>query len=88
MDEIDGQAFIAMEYIQGLSLKQRLEKGPLEIDEAKDIALKVAEGLNEAHDKGIVHRDIKPANIMLTEKGQAKITDFGLAKLSGGADLT
>ena len=88
IDEHQGQTFIAMEYIQGRSLKQRLEKGPLGIDEAKDIAMQVAEGLKEAHDKGIVHRDIKPANIMLTEKGQAKITDFGLAKLSGGVDLT
>jgi serine/threonine protein kinase len=88
IDEHEGQTFIAMEYIQGHSLKQGLEDGPLEIDEAKDIALQVAEGLKEAHDKGIVHRDIKPANIMLTDKGQAKITDFGLAKLSGGADLT
>ncbi|MGB2908031.1 MAG: protein kinase [Candidatus Aminicenantaceae bacterium] len=88
VDEDEGQIFIAMEYIQGLSLKQRLEEGPLVIDEAKDLALQVAEGLKEAHDKGIVHRDIKPANIMLTEKGQAKITDFGLAKLTCGADLT
>jgi len=77
-----------MEYINGQSLKQRLEEVPLAIDEAKDIAVQVAEGLKEAHDKKIVHRDIKPANIMLTEKGQAKITDFGLAKLMGGADLT
>ncbi|MFC2142316.1 protein kinase, partial [Acidobacteriota bacterium] len=88
IDEHQGQTFIAMEYIQGQSLKQRLEVDPLEIDEAKDFIIQVAEGLKEAHDKGIVHRDIKPANIMITEKGQAKITDFGLAKLSGGADLT
>jgi len=88
IDEHQGQTFISMEYIQGHSLKQKLEEGPLKIDEAKDMALQVAEGLKEAHDKGIVHRDIKPANIMLTEKGQVKITDFGLAKLSGGADLT
>jgi serine/threonine protein kinase len=88
IDEHQSQTFIAMEYIQGHSLKKKLEDGPLEIDEAKDIALQVAEGLREAHEKGIVHRDIKPANIMLNEKGQAKITDFGLAKLSGGADLT
>ncbi len=88
VDEIDGQTFIAMSYIQGQNLKDKLKKGPLDIDKAKDIALQVAEGLKEAHEKGIIHRDIKPANIMLTEKVQAKITDFGLAKLSWGVDLT
>ncbi len=88
VDEADGQTFIAMSYIEGQSLKDKLKEGPLNVDEAKDIALQVAEGLKEAHEKGIVHRDIKPANIMLTEKGQAKITDFGLAKLSWGVDLT
>jgi serine/threonine protein kinase/tetratricopeptide (TPR) repeat protein len=88
IDEHQSQTFIAMEFIQGESLKKRLAEGPLEKDEAKNLAIQVAEGLKEAHGKGIVHRDIKPANIMLTEKGQAKITDFGLAKLSWGADLT
>jgi len=88
IDESDGQTFIAMSFIEGQSLKDKLKDGPLSIDEAKDIAIQVAEGLREAHDKGIVHRDIKPANIMLTAKGQAKITDFGLAKLSWGVDLT
>jgi serine/threonine protein kinase len=88
VDEADGQTFIAMSYIEGHSLKDKLKDGPLDVDEAKDIALQVAEGLKDAHEKGIVHRDIKPANIMLTKKGQGKITDFGLAKLSWGADLT
>jgi serine/threonine protein kinase/lipopolysaccharide biosynthesis regulator YciM len=88
VDEAEGQAFIAMSYIEGQSLKDKLREGPLDVDEAKDIAIQVAEGLKEAHEKGIVHRDIKPANIMLTKKGQAKITDFGLAKLSWGVDLT
>ena len=88
VDEADGQTFIAMSYTEGKSLKDKLREGPLDIDEAKDITLQVAEGLKEAHEKGIVHRDIKPANIMLTKKGQAKITDFGLAKLSWGVDLT
>jgi serine/threonine protein kinase/tetratricopeptide (TPR) repeat protein len=88
VDEADGQTYIAMSYIEGQSLKDKLKEGLLSIDEAKEIALQVAEGLKEAHEKGIVHRDIKPANIMLTKKGQAKITDFGLAKLSWGLDLT
>jgi serine/threonine protein kinase len=88
IDEADNQTFISMEYIKGQSLKDKLKEGPLSIDEAKDIALQVAAGLDKAHKKGIVHRDIKPANIMINDEGQAKITDFGLAKLSWGADLT
>jgi len=88
IDEAEGKTFIAMAYIDGQSLKEKIEAGPLEMDDAVDIALQVAEGLKEAHDKGITHRDIKPANIMLTEKGQAKIMDFGLAKLEWGVDLT
>ena len=88
VDETDGQTFISMSYIQGQNLKDKLKEGPLDIDKAKNTALQVAEGLKEAHEKGIIHRDIKPANIMLTEKGRAKITDFGLAKLTGGVDLT
>jgi len=88
VDEVDGQTFIVMLYVEGHSLKDKLKSEPLEMDEAKDIAIQVAKGLKEAHEKGIIHRDIKPANIMLTEKGRAKITDFGLAKLTWGADLT
>jgi len=88
IDDAEEQTFISMEYIDGQSLKDKLKDGPLDVEEAKDITLQVAEGLKEAHEKGIVHRDIKPANIMLTKKGHAKITDFGLAKLSWGADLT
>ena len=88
VNDFEGKNFIVMSYIEGQSLKDRLEDGPLEIDEAKDIIFQAAEGLKEAHEKGVVHRDIKPANIMLTKKGQVKITDFGLAKLSWGADLT
>ncbi len=88
VDESYEQTYIAMEYVKGQSLKDKLEEGPLNINEAKEIALQVAEGLKAAHEKGIVHRDIKPSNILLAEKGQAKITDFGLAKFSGGVDLT
>lgn len=82
VDESDDQNFIAVEFIEGQTLKDKIEAGPLAVDEAIDIASQVAEGLGEAHKKGIVHRDIKPANIMLTENGQAKIMDLGLAKLS------
>lgn len=88
IDEADGQYFITMEYIKGRSLKERIESGPLDVDEAVDIATRVAEGLQEAHEKGIIHRDIKSDNIMITEKGQAKIMDFGLAKLAGQVGLT
>ncbi|MHC4743304.1 MAG: serine/threonine protein kinase, partial [Planctomycetota bacterium] len=88
IDEIDDQTFIAMSYIEGHSLAERIESGPLEPHEAVRIAIQVAEGLQKAHRKGIVHRDIKPANIMLTDDGQAKILDFGLAKLADRTRLT
>jgi len=88
IDESKGQTFISMAYIKGQTLKDKLEFGPLEIQDAQGIILQIAKGLHEAHQNGIVHRDIKPGNIMLTEKGQAKITDFGLAKLERGADIT
>jgi serine/threonine protein kinase/Tfp pilus assembly protein PilF len=88
VDEHDGQAYIAMAYIDGESLKARIAHSPLKIEEALDIAVQVAKGLEEAHRKGIIHRDIKPANIMLTSNGQAKIMDFGLARVESAGDLT
>jgi len=88
VDEVRGQSFIVMAYIQGLSLKDKIATSFLEVEDALGIAIQVAEGLAEAHSRGVIHRDIKPGNIMLTEKGQAKIMDFGLAKLEGKADLT
>jgi serine/threonine protein kinase/Tfp pilus assembly protein PilF len=84
----DGQMFIAMAYYDGETLKDKIKKGPLKLDEALDIAIQVAEGLNKAHKKDIVHRDIKAANIMMTNDGVAKIVDFGLAKLKGQTKLT
>jgi non-specific serine/threonine protein kinase len=86
--EADGTTFIAMPCIRGQSLKDRIAGGPLPLEEALDIAVQVAGGLREAHERGIVHRDIKPANIMLTAKGQAKIMDFGLAKPTGAGEAT
>jgi serine/threonine protein kinase len=81
--------FIAMEFIEGQSLREKIEAGPLKIDEAIKFATQIAEGLQAAHEKGITHRDIKSANIMITEKNQVKIMDFGLAKLArGGTMLT
>ncbi len=88
IDEAEGHTCIAMAYVKGRSLKEKMAAGPLEWEEALGVISQVAEGLRAAHKKGITHRDIKPANIMLTEEGLAKIMDFGLAKLSWGADLT
>ncbi len=88
VDESEAQTFIAMAYIEGQTLKGKIAKSPLAAKEAVNIATQAAEGLREAHQKGIIHRDIKPANIMLTKKGQAKIMDFGLARLEWGVDLT
>ncbi len=84
----DGQMFIAMACYEGESLKDRIERGPLRLDEAVNIAIQIAQGLARAHEEDIVHRDIKPANVMITNRGEVKIVDFGLAKLSGRTKLT
>ena len=88
IDEADGRLFMAMELVEGESLKSRIERGPLPIEEAIGIALQAARGLDAAHRKGIVHRDVKPANLMVQPDGLVKIMDFGLAKLSGRTVLT
>jgi dienelactone hydrolase len=80
--------YIAMEFVEGQTLRDLLRRGPMKPEEALQIALQIAAGLGEAHHKGIVHRDIKSANIMVTAKGQAKVMDFGLAKLRGGSSIT
>jgi len=88
IDKFHGQTFIAMEYIEGESLKEKIEKGPLKIEEAIGIAIQISQGLNKAHEQGIIHRDIKSANILISKDNVVKITDFGLAKLSGRTQLT
>jgi serine/threonine protein kinase len=79
----DGQLYICMGYYQGVSLKDKIKDERLKIEESIDIVIQVAKGLQAAHEKGIVHRDIKPGNILITDNGEVKIVDFGLAKLTG-----
>ena len=79
-----GQSFIAMELLEGESLNTKLGSGPLPLERWLDVGIQLADALDAAHSKGIVHRDIKPANIFLTQRGQVKVLDFGLAKLTGG----
>src|SRR5438552_6832252 len=86
--QVDGKHFIATEYIQGETLRQRMVRNSLKVGEALDIASQVAGALAAAHEAGIVHRDIKPENVMLRRDGYAKVLDFGLAKLAEWSGAT
>jgi serine/threonine protein kinase len=88
IDEVEGRALLAMACLEGQTLKQKIAERPLPLQEALDIALQISQGLQAAHERGVVHRDIKPANIMVTPQGQVKIMDFGLAQFSDRTKLT
>lgn len=79
-DQSDGQWFLAMELIEGEDLSTRIKRGPLPVEEALEVCKQIAEALEVVHEKGIIHRDLKPGNLKLTEDGQVKVLDFGLAK--------
>ena len=90
IDEADGRTFIVMAFLEGRPLSEKIAEGPLKLPEALSTAIQIAEGLEAAHEKGIVHRDIKPDNVMLMagSRGLLKIMDFGLAQLAGSSKLT
>src|SRR5215470_5384933 len=83
LEEVDGQRYLVLEFVDGETLAQRLKRGALPVDEAIEVCRQIAAGVEAAHESGVVHRDLKPGNVMLTPSGGVKVLDFGLAK--GGA---
>ena len=88
IDEAEGRTFLAMAYVAGQTVREKIRKRPLKLDEALDIAIQTAQGLQAAHENGVVHRDIKSANLMVKPRGQVVIMDFGLARLGDRTRLT
>ena len=88
INEADGAPFIAMEYVEGDTAKSKIKARPLPLEEALDIAIQTAQGLQAAHEKAIVHCDIKSSNLIMTPRGQVKAMDFGLARLAERSQLT
>jgi serine/threonine protein kinase len=84
LERHEGRTFLALELVEGEELKERLERGAIPVEDALEIALQVAEAVEEAHNRGIVHRDLKPANVKLSPDGKVKVLDFGLAKAWAG----
>src|SRR5512135_264873 len=79
-EQSDGKRFLVMELVEGETLAERIAKGPLPVDEALEVCRQIAEGVEAAHEKGVIHRDLKPANVKITPEGKIKVLDFGLAK--------
>ena len=88
LEEKDGQRFLILEYVPGESLADRLERGPLGLDEALEVCTRIAAGMEAAHDAGIIHRDLKPDNVRITPEGEVKVLDFGLARTGEGTSST
>jgi len=89
IEEVDGDQFIAMEYVEGITLRKKIgESGGMKVDDVVTLGVQIGDALHEAHSKGIVHRDVKAENIMVNHRNQAKVMDFGLAKLKGSLKLT